>query len=129
LKTTSEEHKKALNSLEEVFSLMKKGNLQDDQVQKALRDACIQRFKYSIDISWKTCMKILASDIKAAKPAIREMASNKLISNPEQWLEFIDSRIETSLAHDDEVAAKIILNIQKFLPEANLLLQKLEQIK
>lgn len=126
---TTEELKKALNSLKIASNLMKKSDLQDPELQKALRDACIQRFEYSIELSWKTSMKVLGSSTMAAKPAIREMARNNLISDSGLWLEFIEARNETSHAYDEDVAAKVFLNVQKFMPEAENLIQALEQIK
>jgi nucleotidyltransferase substrate binding protein (TIGR01987 family) len=129
LAITTEELKKALNSLKIASNLMKKSDLQDPELQKALRDACIQRFEYSIELSWKTSMKVLGSSTMAAKPAIREMARNNLISDSGLWLEFIEARNETSHAYDEDVAAKVFLNVQKFMPEAENLIQALEQIK
>lgn len=78
--------------------------------QKAFRDACIQRFEYCIEFSWKFSMKILGSTTAAAKPAIREMARNNLINNPELWLSFVDSRYETSHAYDEDIAKKVYSN-------------------
>lgn len=127
--TSTVELQKALNSLEEAVLLMQNNNLQDVAVQKALRDACIQRFEYSIELSWKTSMKVLGSSTMAAKPAIREMARNNLIQNPDVWLAFIDSRNETSHAYDEDIAAKVFVSIQKFVPEALILLKNLELVK
>ena len=126
---STNELKKALESLEIAANLMKQNNLQDIDVQKALRDACIQRFEYCIELAWKTSMKILGSLTQAAKPAIRDMARNNLIHDPELWLEFIDSRNQTSHAYDEDVAAKVFLSIQKFIPEAQKLIIELEKIK
>ncbi|MBK7963799.1 MAG: nucleotidyltransferase substrate binding protein [Bdellovibrionales bacterium] len=108
---------------------MKQSNFQDFELQRALRDACIQRFEYSIELSWKVSMKILGSSTVAAKPAIREMARNSLISNSGLWLDFIESRNETSHAYDEDIATKVFLTVQKFIPEAEKLICSLEQIK
>lgn len=129
METSSEELEKAIASLKEAVSLMKRSNLQEPEVQKALRDACIQRFEYSIELSWKTSMKILGSTTAAAKPAVREMARSNLILNAELWLEFIDSRNETSHAYDEDIAEKVFKSAQKFLPEAEALAQKLKLTK
>ncbi len=128
MKISTFELSKAVKSLEEALALTKESRLQDVEVQKALRDACLQRFEYSIELCWKTSMKILGSSTQAAKPAIREMARNNLIADPELWLSFIDSRNETSHAYDEDIAAKVFQNVQKFLPEALALIQNLGKI-
>lgn len=122
---------KAIESLKIASELYRKSILEKEniEIQKAFRDACIQRFEYCIEFSWKVSVKILGSDVKAAKPAIREMARNNLISNPEKWLGFIDSRNNTSHAYDEDVALKVYAEIESFLPEVKILLAVLEKQK
>lgn len=122
---------KALNSLNKANDLYKKSvnEKADIEIQRAFRDACIQRFEYCIEFSWKLGVKILGSDVKAAKPAIREMARNNLILEPEKWLGFIESRNNTSHAYDEDVALKVYLEIQAFLPEVTKLLEAIEKLK
>ncbi len=125
---SKEELKKAAESLLEAFQLMNHSSVQDVAVQKALRDACLQRFEYCVELAWKTSMKALGSQTKAAKPAIRDMARSNLINDPELWLSFIDSRNETSHAYDEDVAKKVFTNIQKFIPEVQILINNLKDI-
>ncbi len=122
---------KALDSLKKANDLYKKSISEkaDIEIQKAFRDACIQRFEYCIEFSWKVSVKMLGSDVKAAKPAVREMARNNLISNPEKWLGFIESRNDTSHAYDEAVALKVYAEIESFLPEVTQLLEMLEKQK
>jgi nucleotidyltransferase substrate binding protein (TIGR01987 family) len=122
------ELEKSLLSLEEAMQLMKQSNLQDKAVQKALRDACIQRFEYCVELSWKTTLKVLGSTTAAAKPAVREMARNNLIQSPDLWLTFIDSRNETSHAYDEDVAQKVFTNIRVFIPHAKDLLVAIKRL-
>lgn len=126
---TTTELKKAIDSLRTSIYLLKNSLSSSDNIeeQKAFRDACIQRFEYCIEFSWKTSMKILGSTTAAAKPAVREMARNNLINNPEVWLSFIDSRNETSHAYDEDVAKKVYAQIENFLPEAEKLLSTLDK--
>jgi len=122
-----EELDKAVNSLEEALHLHA-NSAQGSTAQKAFRDACLQRFEYCIELCWKTAMKQLGSTTLAAKPAVREMARNNLISNPEVWLEFIEARNETSHSYDDTVAAKVFQKIQIFYPEARLLINNMKKL-
>lgn len=120
-----EELEKAVNSLEKALDLYKNSANNQIEIKKAFRDACIQRFEYCIEMSWKQAMKVLGSQIMAAKPAIREMARNNLIDNPELWFDFIDSRNETSHSYDEDIAIKVFKSIELFYPEVKKLLQAL----
>ncbi|MEN0059144.1 MAG: HI0074 family nucleotidyltransferase substrate-binding subunit [Bdellovibrio sp.] len=117
---------KAIKSLEEAISLYQ--NAKTDMEKKAFRDAAIQRFEFSIELSWKTSMKVLGSTTVAAKNAVREMARSNLIDDAEAWLRFIDGRNETSHSYDEDVAQRVYALVLTFLPHAQKLLGKLEQL-
>ena len=119
------ELQKAVGSLEEAIELYK--NARNDIEKRAFRDAAIQRFEFSIELSWKTSMKVLGSTTAAAKNAIREMARNNLIDNPEAWLNFLEDRNETSHSYDEDIAQKVYLAILNFLPLAKSLVLKLNE--
>jgi len=106
----------ALESLKDALDMHKTEI--DQKRQLAFRDTAIQRFEYCIELAWKVSMKHLGSSTAAAKPAIREMARNNLINNPELWLTFVDARNMTSHSYDNQVAEKVFTAIQQFLPEA-----------
>jgi nucleotidyltransferase substrate binding protein (TIGR01987 family) len=126
LSTTTVELSKAIISLEEVIVFFK--NAQPGSAeQKAFRDACIQRFEYCIELSWKVSMKTLGSSTAAAKPAIREMARNNLINDPSKWIDFIDARNNSSHSYDEDIAKKVYTQIEEFLPEAQSLLSLLQK--
>ena len=116
---------KAVRSLEESLSLFDR-SVPDSPEQKAFRDASIQRFKYSIELSWKTSMKVLGSSTQAAKPALREMARNNLRTDPDDWFDFIDARNNTSHSYDEKVAGSVFQSIRKFMPSALRLIQQLQ---
>ena len=122
---STEELKKAIHSLEEAIQLYI--GAKDSSQQKAFRDACIQRFEYGIELSWKVSMKVLGSNISAAKPGIREMARNQLIEDPQIWFDFIEARNESSHSYDEEVAKKVYEVAKKLPAEAHKLLSKLNQ--
>ncbi len=117
---------KAIKSLEEAILLHEKASA--DIEKKAFRDAAIQRFEFSIELSWKTSMKMLGSTTVAAKIAIREMARNNLIDEPEAWLRFIDGRNETSHSYDEDVAKRVFSMVLNFLPHAQNLFEKLKKM-
>lgn len=117
---------KAVDSLNEALKLYN-DSVDGSSERKAFRDACIQRFEYSLELSWKTSMKVLGSNAQAAKPAVREMARNNLIDNPSDWLEFVDARNNTSHSYDEDVALSVFESLKKFIPCALLLIHKLQK--
>lgn len=119
------EFEKAVRSLEEAIELH--DGAKSDSERKAFRDAAIQRFEFSIELSWKISMKVLGSTTAAAKIAIREMARNNLIDNPVAWIKFIEDRNETSHSYDELVAQKVYSVIVDFLPHAKKLILKLNE--
>lgn len=123
-----EEYKKALATLGEALAFAAAKEGQDEGVFKIARDACIQRFEYCIELSWKVSMKKLGSATKFAKPAVREMARADLIPSAEQWLDFIEARNSSSHSYDENVANKIYQQIKKFAVEAGDLTMKLESL-
>jgi nucleotidyltransferase substrate binding protein (TIGR01987 family) len=129
-KYNTEQLKKSYESLRVALHLAEEASYENNiPIQQALRDSCIQRFEYCIELSWKTSMKILGTQVAAAKPAIREMARNSLIKNPEVWFDFIDCRNNSSHAYDEDIAAQVFIVIKTFLPNAEELLENLEKIQ
>ncbi len=101
-------------------------NRQDEIRFKIARDACIQRFEYCIELSWKVSMKKLGSQTKFAKPAIREMARADLIQSPETWLDFIEARNSSSHSYDEDVAQRVFTQIERYHQEALNLIKNLQ---
>lgn len=127
-----EELTKASNSLETANNLLKNSIAKEPEnleLHKALRDSCIQRFEYCVEISWKTSMKALGLDTKAPNPAVREMAQNKLIDDPKLWLNFVIARNKTSHAYEEEMAKSVYQEVDKILPELKKLITALKAIK
>lgn len=125
---TLSEFKKAVDSLDTAVDLFESSREQNVEALKVIRDGCIQRFEYCIEAAWKTSMKLLGSQIAAAKPAIREMARNNLISDPQKWFSFIEARNESSHSYDEDIAQKVFSQIKQFQPELKLLLIELGKL-
>jgi len=126
LSTSLQELEKAVESLHESLQLYENAST-DSPEQKAFRDACIQRFEYGIELSWKVSMKILGSGTAAAKPALREMARNGLVADLQAWFDFIDARNQTSHSYDEAIAKKVFEVAKRFHPEAERLLKDLQK--
>ena len=125
-KVTTQEFEKAIISLEETLGLYKNAEIGSPEA-KAFRDACIQRFENCIELSWKTAMKVLGSTTSAVKIAVREMARNNLIADPQIWFDFIEARNNSSHSFDEGVAVKVLSSAQSFPTEAKKLLINLKK--
>ncbi len=122
-----DEFEKAIDTLKSALGFAEQ--LKNDETHfKIVRDACIQRFEYCIELAWKTSMKKLGSQTKFAKPAIREMARADLIESAELWLDFIEARNNSSHSYEEEVAKSVFTHILQFKPEAEKLLASLKKL-
>lgn len=122
-----EELFKAIATLEEALDFAQKNENNKVHFQ-IIRDACIQRFEYCIELSWKVALKKLGSTTKFPKQAIREMARADLINSAEQWLDFIEARNESSHSYDEPTAIKVYAQILLFRAEVKKLSVKLQAL-
>ena len=122
-----EELFKAIATLEEALDFAQKNENNKVHFQ-IIRDACIQRFEYCIELSWKVALKKLGSTTKFPKQAIREMARADLINSAEQWLDFIEARNESSHSYDEPTAIKVYAQILLFRTEVKKLSVKLQAL-
>lgn len=91
-----------------------------------LRDSVIQRFKFCIELAWKTSKKIMGSSTAAQKDVIREMAQSQYIDNVETWLKAIDMRNLSSHTYKEDLAELVYSFTQSFLPELQKLVERLK---
>lgn len=132
MSVTIEELAKATQSLKISKSLLIEAfDKQPDNVElhKALRDASIQRFEFCVELAWKTSIKLLGLNTQAPNPAIREMAQNKLIDDPQIWFDFLLARNKTSHTYDEDVAKLVYLEVEKILPQLDDLISRLKTLK
>ncbi|WP_374078242.1 HI0074 family nucleotidyltransferase substrate-binding subunit [Bdellovibrio bacteriovorus] len=132
MSATLHELKKASDSLQIAQRLLRDANQNDPNnidLHKALRDSCIQRFEFCVELSWKISIKLLGLDTKAPNPAIRDMAQNNLIDDPQIWFEFLLARNKTSHTYDEDVAKEVYREVERLIPELEKLLEKLAQLK
>ena len=73
-----QEYKKAIKRLEDALN---------QENNEFIRDSAIQRFKFCIELAWKTSKKVMGTSTTAPKQVVREMAQNNLINNVTIWLQ------------------------------------------
>lgn len=125
MSASNKELGKALEALKEALAFAQKSEL-DLLTYKIARDACIQRFEFCVELSWKVAAKFMGSSASSAKVVIREMAQAELINNPEDWFGFIEARNRSSHTYDEDQAVLVFNVISQFLPHAELLFSKLK---
>jgi nucleotidyltransferase substrate binding protein (TIGR01987 family) len=101
-KIEMKELEKALSRLEEALKLPK---------NDVIRDSVIQRFEFTIELSWKTLSRYLKSQglsgIESPKNAVREGARIGLIGDPETWIYLIDQRNLSSHTYKEILAEQV----------------------
>lgn len=107
---------------------------QKDPKDEEVRDAVIQRFEYTFELSWKMLRRKLKSDYPSSleiealdyKDLIREGAKNGYIEDPQSWFEYRNARNKTSHNYQESVAKEVYSAALKFFPDASFLLSALE---
>ena len=105
------------------------------QQDEELRDACIQRFEYCFELSWKMVKRRLEQDISnsvevdgySKRTLFRVAAERGLVANPQAWFVYLVQRNKTSHTYDAKVASEVAAVIEDFSRDAQALLGQLEQ--
>jgi nucleotidyltransferase substrate binding protein (TIGR01987 family) len=96
------------------------------------RAGAIQCFEYSYELAWKTLRKILILQGKQVfntpRDVFREAAASGLITNPEQWFDFLDYRNQTVHTYDEQTAQEIFDMLPTFRDEIKKLIKHLESL-
>ncbi|MBA2591067.1 MAG: nucleotidyltransferase substrate binding protein [Pseudomonadota bacterium] len=122
--------KKAINSLERA---VRRSLATPEDTE--LRDAVIQRFEYTYELSWKMLKRRLELDAPTPaeidalgfKDLIRQGAERGLIAQPQAWFEYRRQRNITSHTYDEDKATQVHQAAVAFLEDAESLLQELER--
>lgn len=101
----------AVSRLEEAIEDSKKYKIE------SLKDGVIQRFEFSVELSWKTLKNYLENEgvinITTPKQSIREAFAKEILKAPEIWIEILNDRNLTSRIYDSSISDKIYENIVK----------------
>jgi nucleotidyltransferase substrate binding protein (TIGR01987 family) len=116
------ELKRAIARLKEALQLPK-----DDIV----RDSVIQRFEFTVELSWKVLHKQLkASGISEAlspKNIFREGARLGMVSDAEAWIRFVDARNLSSHTYKESLAEQVYAAAQAIPAFADELVRSVER--
>ncbi|MBI5448324.1 MAG: nucleotidyltransferase substrate binding protein [Gammaproteobacteria bacterium] len=122
---------KAMNTLDEAVT--KYAKVPDD---KFVRDACIQRFEYTYELSHKTLRRYMALS-ESSIEVVEEMSFPELIrtacergllkSDWSIWILYREARNMTSHTYDETKAEKVVLVVPEFLKEVQSLIKILKK--
>jgi nucleotidyltransferase substrate binding protein (TIGR01987 family) len=97
-----------------------------------VRDATIQRFEYTFELSWKLLKRYLESENNVIEPNIknlfREAGKLGLIEKVEDWFEYLQCRNLTSHTYQESTAEEVYLGAVRFEKSAKFLLKRLENL-
>lgn len=120
----------ALASLQRALTRWLGTDAQDEE----LRDACIQRFEYTFELSWKMLQRRLELDLPDARSVdamsfrelMRSGGERGLIRDVDAWMVFRDKRDITSHTYNAAKAADVAAVLPSFAEHAGALLSELQ---
>lgn len=120
----------ALTSLRRALARWQATQEQDEE----LRDACIQRFEYTFELSWKMLARRLERDLPDARSVdamsfrdlMRSGGERGLVRDVDVWMMFRDKRNTTSHTYNAAKAADVAAVLPSFADEAGALLAQLQ---
>lgn len=104
---------KALASLAAIY-------LNPIQADRSTIDATIQRFEFTIELSWQFLKDYFFEnglDIAYPKAIFQAAFSANLIDNEEIWLQMLTDRNLTSHTYNEKLADEIYFRIRNYVPE------------
>jgi|AFSR01.1.fsa_nt_gi nucleotidyltransferase substrate binding protein (TIGR01987 family) len=120
-----ENFKKAMLQLEKFIA--KKDELNDMEKQ-----GLIKAFEYTFELGWTVIKDFYEHqgivNLQGSRDAFRTGIERGLISNGEQWMKMIESRIKTVHTYDEETAEEVAQAVvHQYLPMFQELKQSLEK--
>ena len=98
-----------INPLENVLTRLNE-SLQFDLSQPLVVDACIQRFEFCIELTWKTlkrCLTIEGIEANTPRECIQQAYSIHWINDESAWLSMLKDRNLTSHTYKEDLALEI----------------------
>ena len=95
------------------------------------RDASIQRFEYSFELSWKLLKRYLSENSTlielSIKNVFREGAKLGMIDHLDKWFEYLEARNLTSHTYSEKTAEATYQAAKEFITDATILLTNLKK--
>lgn len=97
-----------------------------------IRDAVIQRFKYTYELAWKTMRRYFKLNNQLEEENIqnifREAGRQKLIGSVEHWFGYQKARNQTSHTYDQNIAEQVYIAAQSLSVDVDDFINRLEKV-
>lgn len=97
-----------------------------------VRDSVIQRFEFTVELSWKVLQKALRlsglADPLSPKACFREAARLGWVADPEAWIKFVDDRNLSSHTYREELAEQVYKSAKKLPEYSDALIEKVQSL-
>jgi nucleotidyltransferase substrate binding protein (TIGR01987 family) len=99
-----------------------------------VRDACIQRFEYTFELSIKTIKRYLEQEMPIPeqldqlnyRDLLRIAFEAGLVAQAESWFQYREARNQTSHTYDERKAGSVYAILPSFIEDTRFLLTQLE---
>ncbi len=94
------------------------------------RDATIQRFEFTFELAWKLLKTVAEEEglmVNSPKEAIRTAAQLGLLTEVEEWFDFLEARNLSTHLYNEEAANNVYEIVKKFAPETERLMTKIKE--
>ncbi len=124
---------KSIDRLERSVKAANKLDTSDEDLQETVRAGVIQHFKVAYELSWKMIKRWLEENIVAAsvdgvtqRNLFRLGAENRLIADPELWMDYHKARNSTSHTYNEDAAERVFAKATEFVHDVKYLLRMLK---
>ena len=122
---------RALSALDEALEATRRPPL--PHLRQLLRDAAIQRFEFSFEMSWKALRRVLLAlghrEVGASARGVLRMGRQEgLVDDVKGWLTFLEARNITTHVYDDARVEQLLQSVEAFAPAAKELLDRLRDV-
>ena len=124
-----------LNGQLDIEPLIKTRNFLKNALQEAETEleiaGTIQAFEVCYELAYKTCRKIVTlrgTSVYTAKEVFRIAGLDGLISDAENWLDYVDKRKITVHEYYEQMMEKVYPVLPRFLKDLDLLIKNLKKL-
>jgi nucleotidyltransferase substrate binding protein (TIGR01987 family) len=104
----------------------------DEVAQNAIKSGVIQHFEFTYELCWKSMKRWIETNVSTTqadgvtrRELFRQAAEQRLIDDVEQWMRYHTARNKTSHTYEPAVAESVYQVTNRFLHDAELLLEAL----
>lgn len=122
---------RALSALDEALEITARPPM--PQLRQLMRDAAIQRFEFSFEMSWKALRRVLLAlghrEVGASARGVLRMGRQEgLLDDVRAWLSYLEACNVTTRVYDDTRVELLLQTIEAFALAAKDLLQRLRAV-